>query len=192
MKPPALRIALLTPRRWKDLEKLFGPNGAAAGCWCTFWRLEKGERYADLKGAKAKKKMKAMVADGRAEGLLAYRGKEPVGWLTLGKRKDFPALDRAPSLQCDDAERVWSVPCFFIKPGHRGSGVAGALLEAAVEELRRRRAAVIEGYPLKPPRPGEKIPAAFAWTGTLPLFQKQGFKVVAAKAKGKQRVRREL
>lgn len=189
MSPPT-RIALLTPRLWKDFETLFGANGACAGCWCTFWRLEKGERFADLKGAKAKKRMKKLVAQGRAEGLLAYRGNEPVGWLALGRRQDFPALDRAPSLQCGDAEKVWSLPCFFIKPGHRGSGVATALLGAAVKELKKRKAEVIEGYPVKPPRPGEKIPAAFAWTGTIPLFEKQGFRNVAPKPKGKQRMRR--
>lgn len=186
--PP--RIALLTPRRWKDFERLFGKNGACAGCWCMFWRLEKGERFADVKGEQAKRRMKALVAEGRAEGLLAYQGKEPVGWLALGKRRDFPKLDAAPSLQCDDADRVWSLPCFFIKPGHRGQGVASALLAAAVDELRRRRAEVIEGYPLKPPPPGAKIPAAFAWTGTLPLFARQGFQSAAPKAKGKQRMRR--
>src|SRR5262245_14820805 len=24
----------LTPERWPDLEQLFGPRGACAGCWC--------------------------------------------------------------------------------------------------------------------------------------------------------------
>jgi hypothetical protein len=37
-----------------------------------------------------------------------------------------------------------------------------------------------------------RIPAAFAWTGTLPLFLQQGFAVVAPRARGRQRVRRRL
>src|SRR2546430_2424405 len=28
-----------TARRWPDLEKLFGPNGAYSNCWCMWWRL---------------------------------------------------------------------------------------------------------------------------------------------------------
>ncbi|MEW6434062.1 MAG: hypothetical protein AB1730_21380 [Myxococcota bacterium] len=36
------------------------------------------------------------------------------------------------------------------------------------------------------------IPAAFAYTGTVPLFTKAGFEVVQPRATGKQRIRRAL
>lgn len=67
-----------------------------------------------------------------------------------------------PSLKCADAEAVWSLPCFFVKMGHRGQGVSTAMLAAAVAEMKRRKVKVGEG--------GErrgKIPAAFEWTGTV-------------------------
>ena len=32
-------------------ERLFGEKGACAGCWCMFWRLEKGERFDDVQHA---------------------------------------------------------------------------------------------------------------------------------------------
>lgn len=28
----------VTPDRWGDLERLFGPLGAVGGCWCMYWR----------------------------------------------------------------------------------------------------------------------------------------------------------
>lgn len=31
-----LHIKELTPELWPALEKLFGKNGACAGCWCMF------------------------------------------------------------------------------------------------------------------------------------------------------------
>ncbi len=189
---PALAVHPLTPARWRDFERLFGEKGACAGCWCMFWRLEEGERFQDVKGAPAKRRMKALVLAGKARGFLAYVNGEPVGWLAAGPRRDFPKLDRAPSLACDDADRVWSLPCFFIDAKHRGQGVATRLLEAAARELPKRGAKVLEGYPLKPARPGEPIPAAFAYTGTVPLFTKRGFRVVAPKPKGKQRARLDL
>ena len=34
-----LDIAPATPARWDDLVGLFGPNGAYANCWCTWWIL---------------------------------------------------------------------------------------------------------------------------------------------------------
>lgn len=184
-----IEVKPLTPARWKDLEHLFGEKGACAGCWCMFWRLEKGERFDDVKGATAKRRFKALVQKGQAQGLLAYLEGKPVGWLTLGPRRSFPKLDRAPSLACDDADEVHSLPCFFVAPGARGKRVATALLNEAVLTLKKQGARVLEGYPVKPPRPGEKIPAAFAYTGTLPLFEQAGFRLTVGKPTGKQRVR---
>lgn len=180
----------LTPKLWPAFEKLFGKNGACGGCWCMTWRIEKGERWEDVKGPTAKRRMKALVTQGKALGVLAFAGDEPVGWCAYGPRTDFPKLDRAPTLACDDAERVWSIPCFFVKNGWRGKGVASALLQHAVQSLRQRGAEIAEGYPVKPSKGGEKIPAAFAWTGTRPLFAACGFKVVGNHNGGKQRVRR--
>lgn len=187
-----MRIEELTPERWPDFERLFGANGACEGCWCMFWRVEKGERFADVKGAEAKRRMKALVERGEAQGLLAYAEGEPVGWLALGRRKEFPKLDRAPSLKCDDADRVWSLPCFFVKREHRGQGVASALLKRALEVLKARGAEVAEAYPVKAPTEGQKFSVSSAYTGTVPLFLKQGFEVVGPRPQGKQRVRRSL
>ena len=54
----------LTPALWPDLEALFGDNGACAGCWCMFWRLEVGERLDELKGPAANRRFKALVMSG--------------------------------------------------------------------------------------------------------------------------------
>jgi GNAT superfamily N-acetyltransferase len=186
-----MEIHELTVERWGDFETLFGANGACGGCWCMYWRLEKGERWEDLKGAAAKRRMKALVKAGKALGALAYVEGVPVGWCSYGPRKDYARLDRAPSLRCADAERVWSVPCFFIKAGHRGKGVAGELLRFAVERIRVLGGEVVEGYPVKPALDGKKLPGAFAWTGTRSMFAAQGFRVVGNRDGGKQRVRRE-
>ncbi len=51
---------------------------------------------------------------------------------------------------------------------------------------------MVEGYPVKPPEGTAKLGASFAYTGTVPLFLKQGFKLAAERPKGKQRVRKRL
>ncbi len=137
---PHIELRELSPELWPAFEKLFGANGACAGCWCMFWRLEEGERYADVKGAQAKRRMKALVLSGEAQGLLAFVQGEPVGWLALGPRREFKKLDRAPSLKCDDADEVWSLPCFFVHKDWRGQGVATALLKAALPVLKAKGA----------------------------------------------------
>ena len=115
-----------------------------------------------------------------------------MGWCSYGRRLDYPKLGRAHSLACDDAERVWSLPCFFVKRGWRGKGVATALLAAALEQLRQRGAEVAEAYPAKPSRDGQPLPGAFAWTGPRRLFEAFGFEVVGNPDGAKQRVRLQL
>lgn len=179
----------LTPRLWPDLETLFGGNGACGGCWCMYWRLERGEEWAKVKGAVNRRRLRTLVLAGRVHGVLAYLGGKPVGWAAYDRRRDFARLDRAPSLACDDADTVWSLPCFFVKAGYRKQGVASALLAAAVKAVRRRRGAVIEAYPVRSAKFGKAIPAAFAWTGTLSMFEAAGFAPVGSRDGGKQRMR---
>jgi GNAT superfamily N-acetyltransferase len=181
----------LTPELWPALETLFGDNGACAGCWCMFWRLEQGERFDEVKGAQAKRRFKKLVESGAAHGVLAFAGAEPVGWCSFERRVELAKLNRAPSLRIDDAERVWSLPCFFVKNGWRGQGVAQAMLAAAEQALRRHGAEIAEGYPTKPSSAG-KQPGAFVYTGLPAMFEKAGFTLAAARPKGKQRYRKQL
>ena len=189
----ALRTAVLNPAAWAQVEALFGPRGACAGCWCMFWRLGKGERFADLKGERLKERFKAGVLGGTVHGVLALDGDEPVGWTSFGPRLSFPRLQRSPSLACDDPERVWSIPCFFVRRSHRGRGVARMLLDAALAEMRKRGVTVVEGYPVKPTASGAPLPAAFAYTGPRSMFEAAGFRLEPGAGKhSRQRVRRTL
>lgn len=176
----------VTPASWKDIEEIFGNNGACGGCWCMNWRIAKGEKWEDVKGSEAKNRFKKLITSGLAHGSLAFSGDEVIGWCSFDKRIDYLKLDRSPSLKCDDAENVWSMPCFFIKKEFRGKGVAAALLKHSVKTLKKQGVKIIEGYPVKLDK---ELPAAFVWTGTLSLFEKEGFEVVTIK-KGKQRVRK--
>ena len=98
-------------------------------------------------------------------------------------------LNRAPSLACDDAEQVWSLPCFFIKAGYRNQGIAGKLLAFAMQCLKEEGATIAEAYPIKP-KPGQKMAGAFAWTGVVNMFKQAGFQPADKKPAGKQRMRK--
>lgn len=181
----------LTPKLWESAEQLFGDNGAFGGCWCMSWRIEKGEKWDDVKGIPAKKRFKEGILAKKIFGIIAYANGIPVGWCTFGPRKTFPRLDRAPSFKCQDAEEVWSVPCFYVKAGFREQGVGRALLKHAVLAMKKKKANLIEGYPSRPGKDGRYI-ASFSWTGTNSLFAKEGFKVAGNKDGGKQRVRKQI
>ncbi len=178
----------VTPEAWTDIERLFGANGACGGCWCMSWRVRKGERWADVKGEEARRRLREGVATGTILGVLAYVDGVPVGWCTYGPRVTFAKLDRAPSFKCEDAEDVVSIPCFYVKAGFREKGVSTALLAHALKVMRRKKVEVVEGYPSKPDAKGRYIPT-FAWTGTQSLFAKAGFRIAGNRDGGKQRVR---
>jgi len=187
-----LVIKDLTPELWPDLEKLFGKNGACAGCWCMWWRQEKGENYQKMQGAPNKRRFKKLVRDGEVHGALAFVDGQAVGWINFGPRTDFPKLDRAPSLACTDANKVWSVPCFFIHRDYRGQGVSEALLDHALRAMKRRGVNTAEGYPVTPKKPGDEIPAAFAFTGLASTFKRAGFKPTPKTKYARKRVRKKI
>jgi GNAT superfamily N-acetyltransferase len=188
-EPMKILVKELNPEMWPDIEKLFGPNGACGGCWCMYWRTKKGVKWEVAKGLKNKASFRRLVRSGKAHGALAMVDNEPVGWVSFDRRVDYDRLNRSQSLACSDCELVWSVPCFYIKSGFRGMGVASALLEAVLKIMKRHGASIVEGYPVVPKNKGDRIPAAFAWTGTKSLFAKAGFQSVDTRERGKERMR---
>jgi GNAT superfamily N-acetyltransferase len=181
-----VNIRPVTAERWPDLVELFerrGPRGGARntpayGCWCMFWR----DRSLGH-GTPKKRAMGALARAGREPGLLAYDGREAVGWISVAPRDEFAALLRSPQYRPqDDDEGVWSIVCFVVDRPRWGEGVSGTLLEGAVKHARRRRAKVLEAYPHRSKTDN--------YMGYLDLFLEQGFHVVR-KTKTRAVVRQE-
>lgn len=169
---PKLTVRPLTPARWRDFEALFGERGACGGCWCMLWRLPR-KQFDTQKGDGNRAAMQALVDAGLVPGLLAYRGREPVGWVSLGPRPDFPALARSRLLRPLDDQPVWSVTCLFVHKDHRRTGVSVALLRAAIAFVKKQGGAVVEGYPQEPAH--DTMPDVFAWTGLAAAFRAAGY-----------------
>ncbi|MFZ0533236.1 MAG: GNAT family N-acetyltransferase [Anaerolineales bacterium] len=162
----------LTPERWSDFEKLFGPRGACGGCWCMYWRLSRTQ-YDEQHGELNRRNIKALVDSGNISGILAYSGDEPVGWCSIAPHEEFPTLGRSRILKPVDDQPVWSVVCFFVTRGQRRKGLTVQLLKAAVEYAASKGARIIEGYPVEP-KDG-KAPDVFVYTGLLSAFKQAGF-----------------
>jgi GNAT superfamily N-acetyltransferase len=185
-----LQVKPLTAARWKDFEALFGPNGACAGCWCLWCRLPSKE-YKAVQGAKAKARMKKRAASGPTPGLLAYEGKEAVGWCAVGPRSEFRRLETSRLLKPLDDKPVWSAPCLFVAKKARGKGVTVELLKAAGVHAKKNGARTLEGYPVVVG--GKKKTAdAFLWWGTDKAFAKAGFETAAKPSASRRVVRKAL
>jgi GNAT superfamily N-acetyltransferase len=175
---PAVAVHPLTPDRWGDLEHLFGPRGACAGCWCMWWRLPRREWVA-AKGEGNRAAFGAYVRGAHVPGLLAYDGDEPVGWVAVEPRAAYPRLAGSRTLAPVDDAPVWSITCFYVARSHRGRGLTRALIDAAAAHARAAGATVIEAYPVElSKRTGD----AFVYTGAASTFVAAGFEEVARRS----------
>jgi ribosomal protein S18 acetylase RimI-like enzyme len=120
--------------------------------------------------------LKALVEAGPPPGLLGYRGKVPVGWVSLGPREDYAKLRRSPVMKAVDEAPVWSIVCFVVPSEHRGQGVARALLDGAIAYARKRGATLLEAYPVD--APGRSHDDAM-WFGAKSMYDDAGFVEVA-------------
>jgi GNAT superfamily N-acetyltransferase len=177
----ALDIRPLTPRRLPDLATLFEQGGDPKWCWCAYFRI-RGFDFSSGGKARHRSVMEKAVADtadeSRAPGLVAYDGDEAIGWISIGPREDYERLAHSTILKPIDDKPVWSIVCFVVGRRSRGRGVARALLDAGIDYARDHGARMLEAYPVDIPA-GKRIPAADAFRGTLAMFQRAGFKVVA-------------
>lgn len=171
----------LTPDRWGDLEKIFGSSGGFSGCWCMYWRLPRAEfEGPDRKNNKTK--FKKRVTKGPPPGLIAYAGREPVGWIQVGPRAGTPNWNGARRLSAPLAEheaadgKVWGVTCFVVRAGWRGKGVASALVEAAAKWAKKNGARILDACPVEV---SEKKPNISLYHGIASTFAKAGFVEIA-------------
>lgn len=177
--PDALKLRAATPSRWADVERLFGPRGACAGCWCMVWRLSRKDWVAG-KGAKNRRALRKIVTSGSKPGVLAYHGKEPIAWCAVAPRGEYVSLARSRVLAPVDDRPVWSISCLFVSRPYRRRGVSVRLLRAAVELAAKQGARIVEGYPTLPF--ATESPDAFLWTGTASAFLEAGFEEVARRS----------
>jgi GNAT superfamily N-acetyltransferase len=188
-----LDIHPLTAERWPDLVALFGANGAYSGCWCMYLRESAAEFEACCPegGAANKRRLHALVKQGRIPGLLGYRKGRPVGWVSVSPRSDYVRLLRSPVHKpIDDEPGVWSIACFFVAKCARGTGVGDALLDAALRYAKEHGARVVEGYPID--TAGARTPAAEMWRGSVAQFLRARFEVAARRKPKRPIVRKWL
>lgn len=120
--------------------------------------------------------LRALVDAGPPPGLIGYRDGVPVGWITLAPREAFARLARSPVMKPVDDSRVWSIVCFVVPAEYRGSGVARALLDAAVAYARSQGATLVEAYPVDKAR---RAADDAMWFGAKSMFDAAGFVEVA-------------
>ena len=182
-----LTVRPLTAEQWPALEDLFGRAGASNGCWCMYWRI--GPRYKERPRGENKRDLEQLARSRPAPGLLAFDGGTAVGWCELAPRADLDWLARSRYFRPVDELPVWSLPCFYVRRSHRGRGVMGTLIEAAVGVADSAGAPALEAYPVDTTVPGH---TRNLFLGVAAVFAQHGFEVVARRYPARPVMRKAL
>ncbi len=157
------------------IEKLFGPNGACAGCWCMFWRMRSSEWKLKGQNEPNRRAFQALIEQSKVHAAIAFAGDDPVGWVTFGPRESFPRIENSRVLKRDAPQDTWTIPCFYIPRQWRGKGIANQLLDAAVRFCMDHGAREVEGYPIEKADLTHPRRATDIYTGVATQFIRSGF-----------------
>lgn len=185
---PKITIHPVTPDRWDDLKRLFGPGGASGGCWCMWFRRRASE-FAKAKARDNKADLKNIVEQAEEPGLIAYVDGEPAGWVSLDRRERYPRIEHSRLFPRLDDKPVWSIVCFVIGKTYRRTGLSARLLTAAIDYARKHGATMLEAYPIEP---SEKLTGDRGFQGIRTTFDRAGFREAARASNGRPIMRRAL
>ena len=173
MAHQGISIVPATPERWTDLADLFRVSGDSAGCWCAWYRM-RNKDFSTASVAERRARLQGLVDRDPRPGLLAYAAGEVVGWVSVVPRHMLERIeppDGPPTL--DERGPIWAITCFVIRPGQRRRGIAGSLLDAAIDHARAQGAAFVEAYPNEMART-----AGSAFVGVPSMYLRRGFREV--------------
>ena len=172
MAPVSIEVRPATLRRFDDVATMLGPKKPESSvCWCLSHRID-SKTNRELTGPARGDFVRDLCRRTPAPGVLAYEDGEVVGWAAVAPRSELPFARSTKIPHVDDLP-VWSAWCLRVRPGHRGKGIARAVLDGAVAYAREQGAPAIEGYPVD--NRGEKVDLTMAYVGTRAIFERSGF-----------------
>ncbi|GAB3744665.1 GNAT family N-acetyltransferase [Microlunatus parietis] len=184
MEPAEVEVHPVTADRWDELVEFFerkGPRGGIpmpGSCWCRAWHEESDQPRPVRKAA-----MKADVDASRTVGLLGYVDGPAIGWVAVSPRSDQPRLERSRHYgpEPGDAD-VFAITCFYVQLEARGSGIASALLDAAIDYARRLGASAVDVFPKAGDAPhissSRRAEENYHWMGRRSWYDARGFTVI--------------
>ncbi len=166
-----IAIHRFDPARRADFFRLHSAAHEAGWCFCAAWWVETWEGFGERRAEQNRAVREALLDRGEYDGYLLYVDGDPAGWCQAGPRDRLIKLARQFDLAPDPA--VWAITCFLIAPARRGRGLAAALLDGVLADLRGRGVRRVEAFPKR----GEGLAADDLWTGPESLFRRAGFAV---------------
>ena len=172
---------------WADLDAIFGTAGYPGRCHCQHFKT-RGWFWTQTTDEERRRRFRDQAncgdpAASSTTGLVAYLGSEPVGWVAVEPRPEYPRLLGMRTVwsgrQEDKAdEGVWAVVCFVTRKGYRRRGITYPLAAATVGFARDNGARALEAYPMIT-QPGREITWGELHVGSRQVFADAGFTEVS-------------
>jgi GNAT superfamily N-acetyltransferase len=157
----------LVPSLLPALEQFFRAE-KCSGCWCMNHRLKSGEV---VEGEPARLALITQVRAGRVSGILAFDGERPIGWCAFDRIADLPGLDCGYPVSERQRNDFWSIHCLAVLSMYPKEEVIEQMVRAALLVMKREGAKMIESYPPL------TLPSDNSFSGTIPIFERQGFEL---------------
>ena len=187
IKAADLTIVGANHASWADLQAIFGTADYPGRCYCQHYKT-RDCHWSSLSDQERRARLREQTRcdDPGADtttGLVAYLGKEPVGWVAVEPRAAYPRLPRVRTVwsgrdedKADDG--VWAVTCFTTRKGYRMRGITYALAVATIDFARDQGATALEAYPMIT-QPGQEITWGELHVGSRQVFAEAGFTEVS-------------
>ncbi len=169
---------------WDAVESVFRREASSRACWCQFHVLDNAAQRTTTPASRRELLRTQVATLDPPRGLVALDDGEAVGWCGVEPRVRLrhvlaSRLVVKHSVDPLDDPGVWSVYCLLVPPALRRRGNGARMLHAAIAHAAAHGASSIEGYPVDTSRRGGSLPPGFS-TGTLDMFEEEGFRAVAA------------
>lgn len=181
-----LTIVPANEASWADLRAVFGTSDYPGRCYCQrfktrgwFW----GQGSPEERRGRRDQTNCGDPSAGSTTGLVAYLDGEPVGWVAVEPRAEYPRLMGLPTVwkgrhEDKDDDGVRAVTCFATRKGYRKRGITYALAAAAVGFARANGARALEAYAMIT-QPGKEITWGELHVGARQVFAEAGFTEVS-------------
>src|SRR5215469_17503259 len=141
IKADELTIVPANEASWADLRAIFGTSDYPGKCYCQRFKTL-GWLWSQGTPEDRQRQLRDQTncddpGAGNTTGLVAYAGGEPVGWVAVEPRTEYPRLMGLPTVwkgrhEDKQDDGVWSVTCFVVRKGYRRRGITYALAAATV------------------------------------------------------------
>ncbi|MDG6956579.1 MAG: GNAT family N-acetyltransferase [Nitrososphaerota archaeon] len=187
----------LSSETWGDFERLFRKPGEWSSCQCMWFHRPGPRPREEVEGLTSKERneknfrnQRELVKSGVSHGILVYADGDPVGWCQYGVSGEFPRIDNAAKYRnvppADAGAELWRITCFCVDKKFRRKGAAKAGLQAAMSSIRKKGGGTVEAYPTT-------LKEGLALhRGTVSMFKKEGFTVVAPLGTSNKVVRKKV